>query len=160
MAGPGAHAGHVDLHAMQDLLPSNACDFYVCGPPPMMASVTGDLDAWGVTPDRVHTEAFGPASVRQSAHGAATEPGCGIAVTFARSEVAGLWSRGESSLLAFAEEHSVAIESGCRAGSCGTCATRLLSGAVRYVRQPNAPLEQGEILPCIAVPAETLSLDA
>jgi len=37
---------------------------------------------------------------------------------------------------------------------------RLLFGTVRYLRQPNAPLERGEILPCIAVPAEPVSLDA
>jgi ferredoxin len=54
----------------------------------------------------------------------------------------------------------VAIDFGCRAGSCGTCVTRLLSGSVRYLHQPNAPLEAGEILPCIAVPVEPLSLDA
>jgi hypothetical protein len=58
-----------------------------------------------------------------------------------------------------AEEHSVAIDFGCRAGSCGTCVTRLLSGSVRYLHQPNAPLEAREILPCVAVPAEPLTLD-
>ncbi len=49
-----------------------------------------------------------------------------------------------NTLIELAEEHSVAINFGCRAGSCGTCATRLLSG---------------EVLPCIAVPAEPLVLD-
>jgi hypothetical protein len=38
--------------------------------------------------------------------------------------------------------------------------TRLLSGAVRYLHQPNAPLEADEILTCVAVPAEPLVLDA
>jgi MOSC domain-containing protein YiiM/ferredoxin-NADP reductase len=160
MGGPGVHTGRIGLGAMQHLLPSNAYDFYVCGPPSMMASVTGDLEAWGVPADRVHTEAFGPAAVRQSVRGSATEPGCGIEVMFARSGVTTLWSRCDSPLLELAEESSVAIEFGCRAGSCGTCVTRLLSGAVRYLRQPNAPLETGEILPCVAVPAEPLSLDA
>jgi hypothetical protein len=31
---------------------------------------------------------------------------------------------------------------------------------VRYLHQPNAPLEAGEILPCVAVPTEPLTLDA
>jgi hypothetical protein len=31
---------------------------------------------------------------------------------------------------------------------------------VRYLHPPNAPLEGDEVLPCIAVPAEPLSLDA
>lgn len=160
MDGPGVHSGRIDLGAMRRLIPSNVYDFYVCGPPSMMASVSGDLEAWGVPADRVHTEAFGPATVKQSVRGPATQPDCGIEVMFARSGVTTLWSRCGSPLLELAEEHSVAIDFGCRAGSCGTCVTRLLSGTVRYLREPNAPLQSGEILPCIAVPAEPLSLDA
>ena len=126
----------------------------------MMDTVTRDLEAWGVPADRVHTEAFGPATVKRSVRGGTTQPDCGIDVTFARSGVTALWSRCESPLLELAEEHSVAIDFGCRAGSCGTCVTRLVSGSVRYLRQPNVPLERDEILPCIAVPSEPLSLDA
>ncbi len=160
MDDPGVHSGRINLGAMRRLMSSNAHDFYVCGPPSMMASVTGDLAAWGVPADRVHTEAFGPATVKQSVRGPANQPACGIDVMFARSGVAALWSRCNSPLLVLAEEHSVAIDFGCRAGSCGTCVTRLLSGSVRYLHEPNAPLQGGEILPCIAVPAEPLSLDA
>jgi MOSC domain-containing protein YiiM/ferredoxin-NADP reductase len=160
MDGPGIHIGRIDLGAMQRLMPSNAYDFYVCGPPSMMDSVTRDLEAWGVRADRMHTEAFGPATVKRSVRGPASQPNCGIDVTFARSGVTALWSRCESPLLELAEEHSVAIDFGCRAGSCGTCVTRLLSGTVRYLNQPNAPIEGDEVLPCIAVPAEPLSLDA
>jgi ferredoxin-NADP reductase/MOSC domain-containing protein YiiM len=160
MGGPGVESGRIDLGAMRRLIPSNACDFYVCGPPSMMASVTRDLEAWGVPADRVHTEAFGPATVKQSVRGPATQPDCGTEVIFDRSGVTTVWSRCESPLLELAEENSVAIDFGCRAGSCGTCVTRLLSGTVRYLHEPNAPLENGEILPCIAVPAGPLTLDA
>jgi hypothetical protein len=34
------------------------------------------------------------------------------------------------------------------------------SGTVRHLREPNAPLQSGEILACISVPAEPPSLDA
>jgi len=156
---PGIQAGHIDLAALKRLLPSNACDFYVCGPSTMMEAVTRDLEAWGVPTDRVHTEAFGPATVKQAVHGPTTQPDCGFDVTFERSGVTAQWSRCEEPLLELAEDHSVAIDFGCRAGSCGTCVTRLLSGSVRYLREPNAPLEAGEILPCVAVPAEPLTLD-
>ena len=134
-------------------MPSQAYDFYVCGPPAMMDSVTRGLEAWAVPADRVHMEAFGPATIKQAVRG-------GVDVTFARSGVNTQWSRCEWPLLELAEEHSVAIDFGCRAGSCGTCVTRVLSGAVRYLHQPNAPLEADEALPCIAVPAEPLVLDA
>jgi ferredoxin len=122
----------------------------------MMESVTRDLEAWGVPADRVHTEAFGPATIKP----ALRAPDCGFDVTFARSGVTALWNRCELPLLEFAEEHAVPIDFGCRAGSCGTCVTRLKSGAVRYLHEPNAPIEAGEILPCIAVPVEPLVLDA
>jgi ferredoxin-NADP reductase/MOSC domain-containing protein YiiM len=160
MDGSDIQVGHIDLDALKRLLPSNSYDFYVCGPPAMMESVTRGLQAWGVPTDRVHTEAFGPATVKQAVGGPSAQPDCGFDVTFERSGVTAQWSRCESPLLELAEEHAVAIDFGCRAGSCGTCVTRLLSGSVRYLHQPNAPLEAGEILPCIAVPAEPLSLDA
>jgi len=162
--GPDIQVGRIDLDALKRLLPSNApsnaYDFYVCGPTAMMESMTGALQAWGVPPDRVHTEAFGPATVKQAVHGPTAQPDCGFDVTFERSGVTAQWSRCDSPLLELAEEHAVAIDFGCRAGSCGTCVTRLLSGSVRYLHQPNAPLEAGEILPCVAVPVEPLRLDA
>jgi ferredoxin len=160
MDGPGIHFGRIDLGAMQRLMPSNAYDFYVCGPPSMMGSVIGDLEEWGVRGDRIHTESFGPATFKRSVRGPGSQPDCGIDVTFVRSGATALWRRCESPLLELAEEHSVWIDFGCRAGSCGTCVTRLLSGKVRYLHKPNAPIEGDEVLPCIAVPAEPLSLDA
>jgi ferredoxin-NADP reductase len=160
MDGHDIHVGRIDLDAVQRLLPSMAYDFYVCGPPAMMDSVARGLRAWGVPADCVHTEAFGPATVKQAVRGPTAQPDCGIDVTFARSGATAQWSRCESPLLELAEAHSVAIDFGCRAGSCGTCVTRVLSGAVRYLHQPNARLEVGEILPCIAVPVEPLTLDA
>jgi ferredoxin-NADP reductase/MOSC domain-containing protein YiiM len=157
---PSIHAVHIDLAAMQRVIPSTAFDFYICGPSAMMDSVARDFEAWGVPADRVHTEAFGPATIKQALRGPVAPPDCGFDVTFARSNVTALWNRCDSPLLELAEEHSVPIDFGCRAGSCGTCVTRLLSGAVRYLHQPNAPIEVGEILPCIAVPVEPLVLDA
>jgi len=158
--GGDIHVGRIDLGTIQRLIPSKAYDFYVCGPPAMMDSVTRGLQAWGVPADRA-MEAFGPATIKRAVRGPAAQPDCGVvAVTFARSGVTTLWSRCESPLLELAEEHSVAIDFGCRAGSCGTCVTRILSGAVRYLHQPNAPLEVDEVLPCISVPAEPIVLDA
>src|SRR5215469_10382459 len=112
MDDPSIHTGHIDLAAMQQLIPSTAFDFYVCGPSAMMDSVTRDFEAWGVPTDRVHTEAFGPATIKQALHGPTAQPDCGFDVTFARSGVTAAWSRCDSPLLEFAEEHSVPIEFG------------------------------------------------
>src|SRR5262249_49283147 len=71
---PSIHTGHIDLAAMQRLIPSTAFDFYVCGPSSMMDSVARDLEAWGVPANRVHTEAFGPATIKQTLHGPTAQP--------------------------------------------------------------------------------------
>ena len=104
----------------------------------MMESVTQGLQAWGVPTDRVHTEAFGPATVKQAVRGPTAQPDCGFDVTFERSGVTAQWSRCESPLLELAEEHSVAIDFGCRAGSCGTCVTKVLSGDFSYLHEPES----------------------
>ena len=62
---PGMNGGRIDLPAMQRWLPSKDCDFYICGPPAMLDSVTRALEAWGVPSARVHMEAFGPATVKR-----------------------------------------------------------------------------------------------
>jgi hypothetical protein len=38
----------------------------------------GDVEAWGVPADRVHTEAFGPATIKLSVRGPTTQPDCGL----------------------------------------------------------------------------------
>ena len=150
----------VTVDLLQERLPSSDCDFYVCGPPAMMGAITEGLDGWGVPAEQIHFEAFGPATVKRSAAEGAAQPTCGLEVDFARSNVADLWTQCDSPLLELAEENGIEIEFGCRAGSCGTCTTVLLSGSVDYLHRPGAPLAEGEILPCIAVPTSDVVLDA
>ena len=157
-----AEVASVDL--LKRLLPANNYDFYICGPPPMMNSMTRDLMAWGVPDDRVHFEAFGPATVKRSAPAeakASQAAGTEIRVTFARSGKVGAWQPEAGSLLDFAEANGVNIEFGCRAGNCGTCITAVKAGEVDYMGDPGAlPVEQGSCLTCIAIPKTALTLDA
>lgn len=86
----------------------------------MMHSSTRNLEAWGVQADRMRTEAFGPSTIKRSVRGPTTHPDCGFGVTFAGSGVTALWNRCGFSLRELAEEHSIAIDFNCRAGSCAT----------------------------------------
>lgn len=52
------------------------------------------------------------------------------------------------SLLAALESHRVAVEYHCRAGHCGCCRTRLVTGEVKWLTEPLAFIQPGEILPC------------
>lgn len=151
------HAERVSVDLFKRLLPSSNYDFYICGPPPMMDSLVQGLQAWGVPKDKIHFEAFGPASVKTVAKPQAAGA---VTVTFARSGKALTWMGEHGSLLDFAEAHGIAIESGCRAGNCGTCQTAVRAGAVEYLHDPGASVEQGSCLACIALPRGDLSLDA
>ena len=61
---------------------------------------------------------------------------------------------GAGSLLDLAEVRGLSPEFSCRSGNCGTCKTKLLSGAVTYLKEPTAPKAADEVLICCAVPAE------
>lgn len=154
------HAERVGMDLLKKVLPSNAPHFYLCGPPPMMQALVEGLHAWGVPHDRVHHEAFGPASVKSAgAHPAADAASRRIEVAFARSGKTGIWD-GRSSLLETADALGVKIDFGCRAGNCGTCLTAIKSGEVEYLNPPGAAVEAGSCLACVAVPKTNIRIDA
>jgi ferredoxin len=83
-----------------------------------------------------------------------------VEVQFRRSGRTLTWDGRDASLLELAERCGVAVEAGCRAGSCGSCETRLLAGTVRYASPPDHPVAPGCCLLCVAVPASALVLEA
>jgi hypothetical protein len=157
-----SHAGYPDVALFKQVLPSNNFDYFVCGPPAMMEALTHDLNEWGVPDERVHYEAFGPASVKKSvrAEGIESSVAQEVEVTFKRSGKVLSWRPGDGSILELAEDNGVAIDFACRAGSCGSCLTAVRSGDVEYLDDPSANPDGGSCLPCIAVPKSTLVLDA
>jgi ferredoxin-NADP reductase len=157
------YAERVSVELFKRVLEVNNFDFYICGPPPMMESLTRDLGAWGVPEERIRFEAFGPASVKKVAQvtqaGLAAGTAANFEVSFTRSGKKLFWTNA-GSLLEFAEANGIRIDSGCRAGSCGTCATALREGQVDYLRKPDFDIEKGTCLTCISVPKGPLSIDA
>jgi uncharacterized protein len=59
----------------------------------------------------------------------------------------------QGALLELAESVGLAPVFGCRSGICGTCAARIISGAVDYIEEPLAPRSEGQVLLCCSVPA-------
>ena len=157
------HHGRVDVALLRQELPLRPYHFYICGPTPMMASLVGGLDDWGVPDERIHFEAFGPASIprRQTAPAAAmAEEPSDIVVTFAKSGRQLPWQAAAGNLLEFAESHGIAVDSGCRAGGCGTCQTTILAGEVSYRAPPDFDPEPGNCLLCICLPKTSVTLEA
>jgi ferredoxin len=114
----------------------------------------------------IHFEAFGPASVHLPDPQSSAAPGDALAspvsleIRFKRSQRSLAWDGRFGNLLDFAESHGIAVESGCRSGSCGSCATPLLSGEVQYEHTPDFELEAGQCLLCVGKPASALVLGA
>jgi ferredoxin-NADP reductase len=158
--------GRVDINLLRRLLPLKPYHFYLCGPTPMLESLVPALEDWGVPDARIHFEAFGPASVKRKS--AALAPvaampaqseDMAVMVTFAKSGKQLAWQPGSGNLLSFAEAHGIAVDSGCRAGSCGSCQTSIRHGEVRYPRAPDFDPDAGSCLLCVCSPKTPLTLE-
>ena len=160
-------AGHVSVDVLRDVLKVCNFDFFICGPPPMMGTLVPALQEWGVPKERVHMEAFGPATVPKAA-----KPQTAISdsdakgakprftVQFSRSGTSLVWDGDCSNILQLALENGVVIDSGCRAGSCGQCEVAVKQGKVCYNVEPGAECGEGSCLTCVSVPECDLVLDA
>jgi hypothetical protein len=155
------HTERVTIDLLKRVLPSNQFEFYICGPPPMMSALVDGLKAWNVPEGEIFFEAFGPATVKRPA---LQSPGStttqALKIQFGRSGKVCAWHADAGSLLELAENNGVNIDSGCRAGNCGTCVVAIKSGEVKYLHEPGADVEAGSCLTCIAVPKTALVLDA
>ena len=154
------HVGFIDIALLQRILPDGRHQFYVCGPPAMMAALVPALAAWGVPSADIHSESFGPASSGFVPRGERAVLATSIEVRFGRSRRTLQWTGEEANLLDFAERHGIPVDSGCRSGSCGSCETRLLAGEVHYESKPDYEVTAGSCLLCVATPVSALALEA
>jgi uncharacterized protein len=130
----------------------------------MLESLVPALEDWGVPLARIHFEAFGPASIKRwnptPADAISAVEGSEVIVTFARSSKQISWQPGAGNLLEFAEANGVAINSGCRAGGCGSCQITIQSGEVTYRQPPDYDPEPGTCLMCVCAPKTNVTLEA
>jgi ferredoxin-NADP reductase len=155
------HAGRVDIPLLQSALKLTRYQFYICGPGAMMESIVPGLEAIGIAPEDIHYEAFGPASVKRSGEqvvAKAKETKDSWQVKFSRSGRSVEWNGRHDSLLQMAEAEGVDVDSGCRAGSCGGCQSRVEKGEVEYLQEPIADVQPGHCLLCISRPKSDLEL--
>lgn len=152
-------AGRLDTQLLRASLPFDDYEFFICGPGSFMQAIYDGLRELNIGDERIHAEAFGPASLtRKIAQVAAiassplpaSEP---VAVAFLASGKEARWEPGSGSLLELAEARGVDAPFSCRAGTCGSCATRIIEGAVAYSRQPSFQVAAGEALICCSMPA-------
>ena len=156
-------AGRIDLALLRTALPFDGYDFYMCGPPPFMQGLYDQLRSAGTPDERIHAEAFGPASLKRTHDKAVPDlpppADKAVPVAFARSGKEARWEPGGGSLLELAEARGLTPEFSCRSGSCGSCATRIIAGQVTYPARPQAKAAPDEALICCAVPSSAGGAD-
>jgi ferredoxin-NADP reductase len=158
------HHGRVDINLLRKQLPLKPYHFYICGPTPMMESLVPALDDWGVPEAHIHFEAFGPATIKRHSitvpvAAQAEAADTGIIVNFALTDKQLPWQPSANNLLEFAEANGISVNSGCRAGGCGTCQTTIRSGEVVYRQSPDFDPEPGSCLICVCTPKTNLTLE-
>jgi ferredoxin-NADP reductase len=142
---------------------------FICGPPPMIDAMTGLLGALGVPRQQIHFEVFNTAVAAAAGlpHAGAdaarptTAPSSGHEATFERSGVTAQLS-GTQTLLEAAEACRASIPSLCRAGVCGTCRTRVLSGDVecQSTMLDEQDRSEGYVLACVSRLRSDCTVDA
>jgi hypothetical protein len=157
------HEGRVSIELLKELLPASNFEYYLCGNGAFMKSITDGLEAWGVPDEQVHFEAFGPATVKKKVTPPTASETVHLAkleVSFSRSGKTLRWEPAAGNLLDFARSNGVKIDSGCCAGSCGSCAVAIKSGGVEYLTKPSSEPETGTCLTCVCRPQSNLVIDA
>jgi len=156
--------GRIDINLLRNALPLKPFHFYICGASSMLESLVPALEDWGVPDERIHYEAFGPASIKRH-NGLPVSPtqksfsDNGLKVNFALSKKELAWQTTAGNLLEFAEENGIAVDSSCRAGACGMCQTKILAGEVTYAQPPDFDPAPGTCLLCSSIPKTNVTLE-
>jgi ferredoxin-NADP reductase/MOSC domain-containing protein YiiM len=159
--------GHIDTALLERIGVSKGSDFYLCGPPSFLQSISDGLQNWGVLAGNLHTEIFGSleaitpgmAPVSHTPHLPQGLPGSGPPVSFARSGITAAWDPKFRSLLELAEACDVPVRWSCRIGVCHTCMTGLIDGSIVYNPEPLERPAPGNVLVCCSQPNAGVTLD-
>jgi len=132
---------------------------YICGPEPMMLTITAALKDHGLNDEQIKFELFGAAQPGLAAHKAesvvsARAVGAEASVIIDGTARAVTIEKGQS-ILDAALAHDLDAPFACRAGVCSTCKCKVLEGEVD-MRANHAledyEVEQGYVLSCQSVP--------
>ncbi len=160
--------GRISLAAIEELHVPKEATFYLCGPPLFLDGLTSGLKEWGVSPQRIRTEPFGPAAsitpgiastASKPPHAPAGPEGSGPQISFARSGLTVPWDSRYKSLLEYAEACDVPVRWSCRTGVCHTCECALIGGTCSYEPEPLDAPAVGNVLICCSRPLSDIQLD-
>jgi ring-1,2-phenylacetyl-CoA epoxidase subunit PaaE len=141
---------------LQTLGRTDAAEYFVCGPGPMMESVCAALAGAGVGQERIHTERFAYATAS-----AARMPDHGAEITFAASGRRVTAKPGQTILQAGLDA-GLDLPYSCTMGGCGACKVKKTSGSV-VASEPNCltdrERDEGYVLACCSYADTNLTID-
>ena len=82
-----------------------------------------------------------------------------IKVYFTKSAKEVPWKDRYNNLLELAEDNNIQTEYSCRAGTCMTCQTSLLKGAIDYDPEPFIDPGENQVLLCCARPLSDVIIE-
>ncbi|MBS0264123.1 MAG: ferric reductase-like transmembrane domain-containing protein [Planctomycetes bacterium] len=148
------------------------CRVHLCGPNEMVGPLKQVLQTLGIPLQQIHSESFGspsrqlsnapaaPGSVANGSDNSETVPAFRLRFAKSNREIAAVDGK---TILDLAESHGIAIPYDCRAGVCGQCKTRLISGSVEMDSEDAIEAReraQGLILACQARCLEDVVVEA
>ncbi|EGU36069.1 ferredoxin/oxidoreductase [Vibrio sp. N418] len=126
-------------------------EVYVCGPEGFMQQAKSMLLQVGMNEDQYHQEAFTAMRVEHTVEQTVT-------VKVNSHQFVG---DNQRTMLEQAEEAGVNIPNSCRAGLCGACRVKVVSGKVTHAQVPaldHIDVAGGEALACCAVPSSDIEV--
>lgn len=137
--------------------------WYMCGPESFKRDLFGLLEDEQIPDEQIHAEIFAPQSPQPgSASGGLTQYTAGPKVASLQIAETGaaLDARANETILAALERQGYRPDFSCRAGACGVCKLRVLSGQVNPVGDALSAAERraGYVLSCVAKPVGDVTL--
>lgn len=123
--------------------------YYLCASNAMMDDLMEALHTLGVPQSHLHLERFGTSPLYGPAFTAK------VVVNHKTHEY-----YDNCSLYDFMERTGTRLDGSCKAGHCGLCAVKMVSGRVRYFMSPEAYVCADHILPCCCMPLSDIQLEA
>lgn len=153
----GCEKGFVSAELLRKYVDITSSTFFLCGPQAMYDFVGKELAPFGLSRKAVHHDAACCPDL------AMENPGEYTLTVHMRDEVYTIPAKANETLLTAMERAGLNAPNKCRAGGCGFCHSKWLSGSYRVAEDRDGRREAdrkfGFIHPCVTYPLEDMEID-